>query len=608
MLLGVSITKAQDFYDLSIIREFRITFDKPKYDSILQQYWHDGDKKRLLATVEIDGQTYDSVGVRYKGNFTFIIQDWFNNPKFPLNIDLDYVKPQGHMGFTKFKLGNAATDPTYIREALTAQIYRKYLPASRMNFARVYINGNYMGLFSNAESINRHFLGIHFGEKDGAFFKCDPVPSIAPCVPSDSNTTPDLTWHGPDSCLYYNNYEIKSTHGWADLLELIDILNNGTGVLDSIINIDRVLWHLAVSTVIPNLDTYNGRYIHNYYLFRGKSGLFQIIPWDLNESWGGIMSGTNATELEEWNPNYGYDPYVADRPLVYKILGDDTWKKQYHAHIRTIMDENYDQSIIKPLADAMQAMIRTDAQNDPYFRFTMANFTNNVQDNIFSFPNFPFMIYGGILSTLNNRKDYLSGHSDLTLSPPDIMYVEHPLNQPVAGEKVWITTEVNNATTVELMVTKNEYNAFFVPVEMLDDGDHHDGEADDGVYGGLIPFMEESDDVKYYIRAQNDQAMKLEPQRAEYQFFEYTVDKFIPMGVTNWDKEDLYIVPNPNTGSFALELPNRSAEKIRMTNSLGQQVSIIQDRSLITLRSAVPGIYLLHIPGHLPQKVVIISK
>ena len=51
--------------------------------------------------------------------------------------------------------------------------------------------------------------------------------------------------------------------------------------IDSVLNVDRTLWAFAVNQVIQNLDCYNTYYIHNYYLYQTKDGLFQMIPWIL---------------------------------------------------------------------------------------------------------------------------------------------------------------------------------------------------------------------------------------------------------------------------------------------------------------------------------------
>ena len=46
---------------------------------------------------------------------------------------------------------------------------------------------------------------------------------------------------------------------------------------------------MLVNQVISNLDTYNGYYVHNYYLYQREDGLFNMIPWDLSESFVSVL-------------------------------------------------------------------------------------------------------------------------------------------------------------------------------------------------------------------------------------------------------------------------------------------------------------------------------
>ena len=57
---------------------------------------------------------------------------------------------------------------------------------------------------------------------------------------------------------------------------------------------------------------------------------------------------------------------------------------------------------------------------------------------------------------------------------------------------------------------------------MLDDGTNGDIVANDGIYSAAIPFQSSGLEVKFYIRSENDDAIKLNPQRAEYEFYTYS--------------------------------------------------------------------------------------
>ena len=75
-------------------------------------------------------------------------------------------------------------------------------------------------------------------------------------------------------------------------------LSQGTN-LEEYIDVDEVLRYFAVNTFLVNLDSYAGNLKHNYYLYE-RNGVFQILPWDLNLSFG------------------GFQVQVAKRPLIFQ--------------------------------------------------------------------------------------------------------------------------------------------------------------------------------------------------------------------------------------------------------------------------------------------------
>lgn len=123
LLISLSVYQAaiaQDFYDLMTIQEIHITFDESNWDQIMKANKDAGSTERLIApTVVLNGETFDSVGIRYKGNSTF---NTFN-AKNPMNIKLDYIKgKQDYDGHVTLKLSNGGLDPSFVREALSYEI------------------------------------------------------------------------------------------------------------------------------------------------------------------------------------------------------------------------------------------------------------------------------------------------------------------------------------------------------------------------------------------------------------------------------------------------------------------------------------------------------
>ena len=397
------------------------------------------------------------------------------------------------------------------------------MPTGESNLVKLNVQGNYVGLYVNDESINKQFLSKHFNEKSGPLFKCDNIDRFCDTANAPTAMPPNLFYMGDDSTLYYNSYDIKSEYGWKEFINLMKTIDLDFQNIDSVLNVDRTLWAFAVNQVIANLDCYNTYYVHNYYMYQTKDGLFQMIPWDLDNSFVGAIMG-----WDYWNPSnvYEYDPYYTGgpytgpsgtpqpweaRPLLFKLLNDPYYRKVYSAHMRTIIEESLDTAQIRVNIENLQSLAYNAASQDNNKVFTMNEYYNNTESAIWAAFNWGF---GGILSTVNERKQFLLNHPEISLIPPQIsnVYVNNGL----------VTAEVFNANTVEIMATTSEYNSKFNSFPMYDNGTNGDLLANDGVYTADLPFQFSGLDVKFYIRSENDDAIKLSPQRAEYEFYTYS--------------------------------------------------------------------------------------
>jgi hypothetical protein len=494
------------------------------YHSYLVNAWFYNPSERIPARLILNGVLHDSVGVRYKGNSTFCLPNDVFSPKVPYNIDMNYfVGGQKLLDYKKVKLANAWMDATFVKQIVSSNIYRRYLPTGESNLVRLNVQGNYVGLYVNDESINKQFLDKHFDEKSGPLFKCDNIDRFCDTANAPSAMPPNLYYMGDDSTLYYNSYDIKSDYGWKEFINLMKTIDLDFQNIDSVLNVDRTLWAFAANQVIANLDCYNTYYIHNYYMYQTTDGLFQMIPWDLDNSFVGAIMG-----WDYWNPSnvYEYDPYYTGgpytgpsgtpqpweaRPLLFKLLNDDHYRKIYSAHMRTIIEESLDTAQIRANIDNLQSLAYSAASQDNNKAFTMNEYYNNSESAIWAAFNWGF---GGILSTVNERKQFLLNHPEISLMPPQIsnVYVNNGL----------VTAEVFNANSVEIMATTSEYNSKFNSFSMFDDGTNGDLLANDGIYTANLPYQFSGFDVKFYIRSENDDAIKLSPQRAEYEFYTYS--------------------------------------------------------------------------------------
>ena len=170
----------QNIFDIGI-RNIEIFFSNPNWDDSLDLYYANNLGQRMIAdSVLIDGAADHDVGIKYKGNMSYNP----NNLKNPINIKLDYINNgQSINGYNVLKLSNGFTDPSFVREVLSYEIARNYMPVPKATYARVSINGNLIGLYTCVQSVDDDFTNENYYERKGPLFKAENTGlNIAGCT------------------------------------------------------------------------------------------------------------------------------------------------------------------------------------------------------------------------------------------------------------------------------------------------------------------------------------------------------------------------------------------------------------------------------------------
>ncbi|MES2762740.1 MAG: CotH kinase family protein [Bacteroidota bacterium] len=511
--LGVIILcgkiSAQNFYDQNTIQKIEIQFTQSNWDYQLDTAKVGAEGYIMAASVTINGVYFDSVGVKYKGNSSY-------NPTYnknPLHIELDGFKDQSYLGIKDIKLGNNYADPSMIREVLGYDILKNYMHCPEANFAKVYINGAYHGVYSNVESIGKKFYAKHYHSSGNTAIKCNPI------VNPSANTKSNLKYFTTgDSSNYFNFYELKSDYGWNSLRALADTVTNHQSRFASNVDVDRLIWMLAFNNVNVNLDSYSGAFCQNYYLYKDNTNHYNTTIWDLNMCFGGFpylgnsnssLAQLNITSMQQMLISiHATDVYW---PMINIINSNAQYKKMLVAHMRTIVNEYIASGNYITRANQFQALIDTSVQSDNFKFYSYPQFqtglTSNVSVGSYSVP--------GISNLMSARLIYLQGTAEFGYTAPVISAVAANTNSPAINTTVAITANVVNTNTVYLGYRTDNHQKF-TRVLMYDDGAHSDGVSGDNVYGTSITVT--SAETEYYIFAENTNAGIFSPERAEHEF------------------------------------------------------------------------------------------
>ena len=563
LLLCPTIVQTQSLYDPASIQEIKVTFYQTNWDHLLDSLKAiDQGDYLLVPSVEINGQVFDSCGVKYKGNSSY--ND--DNDKNPIHIELDFVrKSQNYQGFEDIKLSNCFADPTFIREVLSYEILRQYMDAPLGNHAKLWLNGEYFGVYANIESINKRFVKKHFyTDGDNPFVKCNPEDFAGP---GTGGNYPDLVYSSADSVFYYNKYDMRSDYGWRELMSLMDTLKNHPSGTEVVLDVDRALWMLAFNNVTVNLDSYTGAFGQNYYLYWDENNRFVPISWDLNMNFGAFpLLNPGAGGMLSLAQMKQMDPLVQsannNRPLIKQLLANPSWKRMYLAHMRTILEENFSSGGYVDRALEIQSVISSDVQADTKKFFSFTAFQNNVNQTITNNGSGGFPTIPGLTDLMNARNTFLNSNSNFTAVPPGISNIV-----AVVDNTIQINAQIQNSSSA-LLAWRFDSSAVFQKTSLFDDGLHHDGTAGDGTFGGDFPI--EGFKAQYYIYAENAGAGRFAPARAEHEFFSVSTLPPLPnVGevVINEFQADNEGGPTDEVGEEEdwLELYNNTAVPVSLT-------------------------------------------
>ena len=509
-----NLAAQSDFYAIDSVQEIRIYFSVPNWDEALDNLYIAHEGGRLLADVEVNGTMFYGAGIRYKGFSSYSS----TRIKNPFNIALDYTySDQAYQGHNKIKLSNVIQDPSFVREVLSYEIARKYMPASRANYANVYVNDTLRGVYTNVEAVNKDFLELHYGIRITPFFKGNPESLDLNGENANLSDSP-----GTDIANYFPLYSLKSDdeNDWTQLVTFIDTLNQSPSNISEQLNIDRTLWMHALNYSVINFDSYVG-YAQNYYLVKDIAGKFNPVLWDMNMSFASYRltdasdnwDGFTINEAKTIDPLQHFNSVsVQPRPLIRNLLSNDTQKRMYLAHMRTIVEENFANNDYFVRAQGFQATIQDDVIADTNKFYSNGAFSTNLTSTVSDLVDYP-----GITELMDARTTYLMSQPGFSGAPTISNLTTNPVST-VAGDDVWINAEVLEASLNVFLSYRFSESESFQTLVMFDDGTHSDGSAGDNIYGAQIPDI--ANVIQYYIYAENDSAGRFSPERAAYEFHE----------------------------------------------------------------------------------------
>ena len=503
-LFGHAGAQEPDLYDPATFRTIELSFAQPDWWDQLRANYDSGDD--IEADLVLDGVTYPTVGVHLKGNSSYQLTGSSKKKSFSISIDA-FVPGQEFQNYDAINLNNCFMDPTFMRETLASQSMNHYLPAPRANFVKLIINGESWGVYSNSEQVDGRFMKRAFGNKDGNRYKATEA------IPGSVTGGSALVWRGPNATDYQNNYTLKNpgnADAWSDLINLIDVLNHAplatlASDLAPLIHVDDALWLNATSAVFADPDSYV-RAGEEYFLYHdSETGQFRLSQYDLNESFGASTFGGSGT-----SSRIRATPFMnegsAGFPLMNRLLADPDLRQDYIAHIRTLVDEQFNTDAIGARITQYHQIIEAEVQADPKRLYSYNKYIQNLTDTVSSEW---WMPAAGLMEMATGRSDYLLNHPEINFPAPNIDGFAIAPEFPSSDGPITIRASVSNAAAATETVRlrwRIARSGPYLHEEMFDDGLHNDGVAGDGIWGVILPPQTAGARIEFILRAASDLA------------------------------------------------------------------------------------------------------
>jgi hypothetical protein len=363
----------EEFFGQLTLHEIRLTMSRRDWQALKDHFELD---TYYAADLRWSGVTLRNVGVRSRGHVTR------NGTKPGLRIDVNrYLSDQRFLGMTAFSLDNAYYDPSLLRESLAMTFFNRMgVVAPRDAHARLFVNGEYAGVYVIVESIDRAFVARTFGEDEAHIERGGHLFEYRWTRPYG------FEYLGPDLEPYAEMFtpQTRETDSMTGLFGRIEELVRAitetpderfVSVVNSLLDLPLFMRYLAVENFLAETDGILGPWgLHNFYLYRRHSdGRSYLIPWDKDTSFSSV--------------DHPVDFHLLDNVLTRRAMDTPELRQIYLDTLITCADlaqvrdvESADsRGWLEREIDRAAEMIRAAVGEDPVYPFSMEQFEGDIE-------------------------------------------------------------------------------------------------------------------------------------------------------------------------------------------------------------------------------------
>jgi len=346
-------TGCSPIFAQGILPEYQVTISDAEWTRMQDEFLHVVERMMMgletepyhPVTLRYDDGVSDPVEVpdvviRLKGSTSWLQTIMIDaNPKMQFVLAFNEVDPNGRFqGVRKVELDMPRTDETFIRQRLALHYLRTAgTYAQCANNARIAINGQYYGLYTHIERLDKELVQRYFGEEDeGDLWKGGRT------IKNNEDT---FSWDRVDAL-------------WHDVYTAAD--------LDVLADMDASIYEWAAEAVVGAADGYyNGR--ANFFLYDHPTRGFIWMPHDMDTAFADDFLAEDADPVFPASPGRWEKDW-----LHYLItLNEASWLERYVvalAEARSV----YDVDRLQSRVGVWQDQISASAESDPHRPFSMS--------------------------------------------------------------------------------------------------------------------------------------------------------------------------------------------------------------------------------------------
>ena len=270
---------ADPFFNDTVLQEIRLTINPRDWRELRDNYL---TNRYFPCHFTWNGITVRNVGIRSRGTGSR------SGVKPGLRVDFDhYTDKQRFLNLKSVVLRNQTQDASMLHESVAMKLYaRMGIHTPREAHTKLYINDEYVGLYTIVEAVDKVFLERHFQENDGYLYEYDYDADDEPWY---------FDYKGDDPALYSPKPFKPATHEKdpdpRPLERLFYVINrtNDRDFLEQFpdyLNASEFLTYVAAENFVADMDGILGAYaVNNFYFYRFENkNLSTFIAWDKSEA------------------------------------------------------------------------------------------------------------------------------------------------------------------------------------------------------------------------------------------------------------------------------------------------------------------------------------